>query len=57
MRDDEGAPLCNDEAQERQDRFDDDSMWKDLIERFFYPLLERAIAFAVSRVVWMCPSS
>ncbi len=26
-----------------RDRRDDDSLWKDIVERFFYPMLERAI--------------
>jgi len=29
--------------EETQGRFDDDSMWKDIIERYFYPLLERTV--------------
>jgi len=30
-------------TEETQGRFDDDSMWKDIIERYFYPLLERTV--------------
>ena len=31
------------EADTDRDRRDDDSLWKDIIERFFYPMLQRAI--------------
>lgn len=34
---------ADENAFERQDAFDYDGFWKDLIERFFYELLERAV--------------
>ena len=37
----EAAPETPTDAD--KDRRDDDSLWKDIIERFFYPMLQRAI--------------
>lgn len=40
---DEINAKTDEKAPDRQDRFDHDGFWKDLIERFFYGLLKRAV--------------